>query len=103
MSRRGVFDDCCAAGGRCSCDGDGNGVAGCERDAGEIVGVVGIPFKPRVVGDCAGRGEGPVNARLEDGAAACCAVDAYPRGARADGCGSRDFECSCYGVVAYAD
>lgn len=90
--------------------GDGDLVAGLHGDAGEIVGDLGVPLIPGVVGDRATL-DVKVNARLQDGRRARVSVNTDPCGCRVGlGCaaagrdlGRGDSEGASHGRVARAD
>lgn len=77
---RGEVLDCCRAGSRGSgFHGYGDAVTCGEGDAGEIIGVIWVPFIPCIVGSTA-IGDGEVDTCLQDGVCVCVAVDADPSG-----------------------
>ena len=83
-------------------NGHADDVAGRERDAGEVDGVVREPLVPGVVRVRAVAVDGPVDTRLQDRVAVRVAVDADPGGAGAGAGRMRDGELAGDGVEGLA-
>lgn len=68
----------CALGSRGSSDIDLNNVAGLDSKVAKIIGVVGVPLTPGIVGDSAEAGHSDIGTGLKKTAGAGVTVDADP-------------------------